>query len=795
MTHESPPSSPYRRDPRSSGSHPIVSSYDWPTLASAFSVVIINILVLADIRLPFVEPTLGFWFVVIHPVYLLYTTSIWPRSSAAERLGYSLATALILLLLGGLGINTFLPLVGVHRPLDIIPVLILADALNVALYILRRLYPAKLFWRSRLRALQREEIRFLIASVLCVAGAVLGANRLNNGAGEQVSVVTLGGITVTLLLLLLCHRQMCDGLICATLYFLSLALLLMTSLRGWYVTGHDIQLEYRVFQLTAATGHWSMLSFRNPFNACLSITILPTELARILDVANPYIYKVFFQIIFALCPVLVYTISRRYWSRTVSILAVVYFIGFPTFFTDMPFLNRQEIAFLFVSVGVLSIMNTNWSLRWRRLGLVVSSLGVELSHYSTMYLFLGTLVVAWVARQATIFVRPGWRERAGDAVSGEKTWAVMARTLSSGSLIVIASIAFLWGGLATQTVNAAVPDAESAISALIGHSDGARGGGVSYSLVSGATASSQSIINAYRKETLQSRSSSDPASYVSASVVQRYPTPAVNQPTLPLTRIGRFLSKIGIPASGLNSLVRQAAAKGEQLFVAIGLVMFLIYGRRRRQIGHEFFCLCVGSIVMVAIITVLPDLSVDYGLLRAFQEALILIAPILVIGSGALFRPLGSAWALRIVTAICLVLFVSTTGLLPQLLGGYPAQLSLANSGQYYDVYYVHPQEEAAVGWLANKPGVIPYGVQASFSSNRFAFVSPSDVLGTQVVSDIYPTMILRSSWVILGYSTVRTGLATAPYDGDLIPYVYPVAFLLNNKNLVYNNGGSEIFR
>ena len=107
----------------------------------------------------------------------------------------------------------------------------------------------------------------------------------------------------------------------ATLYLLSLALLLMTSLRGWYVTGHDIQVEYRVFQLTAAHARWDISDFHNAYNACLSITILPTELAQIVRVDSPYIYKVFFQLIFAACPVLVYAIARRYWPGPTAVLS------------------------------------------------------------------------------------------------------------------------------------------------------------------------------------------------------------------------------------------------------------------------------------------------------------------------------------------------------------------------------------------------------------------------------------------------------------------------------------------
>jgi uncharacterized membrane protein len=88
----------------------------------------------------------------------------------------------------------------------------------------------------------------------------------------------------------------------------------------------------------------------------------------------------------------------------------------------------------------------------------------------------------------------------------------------------------------------------------------------------------------------------------------------------------------------------------------------------------------MGGLVMLVLITVLPNLSVEYGILRVFQEELILVAPILVVGSVTLFRPLGNTWSLRIAMTVCVLFLISTTGLLPQVLGGYPAQLNLNNS-------------------------------------------------------------------------------------------------------------------
>ena len=140
--------------------------------------------------MPFVEPVLGFWLILAHPVYLLGTASVWRGTRAAERLGGSLCAVLLALMVGGLFLNAFLPVLGVARPLGRVPVLVLADAVIAVLCLLRRRYPPDGRWPAGLRpsgpsgpsSPSGAAARRLIAgSGLCVIVAVLGANRLNNG--------------------------------------------------------------------------------------------------------------------------------------------------------------------------------------------------------------------------------------------------------------------------------------------------------------------------------------------------------------------------------------------------------------------------------------------------------------------------------------------------------------------------------------------------------------------------------------------------------------------------------------
>ena len=566
--------------PAAPGGRPVAWHRDRAAWASAALVVAANVLAVTGYRVPFLGPALGFWFLVVHPVYLLCTTSVWGGSGWAERLGYSLGAVLLLALLGGLGLNTVLPALGVGRPLDPFPVAALADAITVALYLFRRRNPARPSWRRCLASIGPVGGRMTAGAGACVALAVLGANRLNNGAGSQVSLIALGGILV-LAFLLLCYRhRLQDEMICVTIYLLSLALLLMTSLRGWYVTGHDIQTEYLTFQLTYSHAHWDIGSYRDAYNACLSITILPTELAQVTHVFNPYVYKVFFQLMFAVCPVLSYTIARRYYPKWTSIMAVVYFIGFPTFFTDMPFLNRQEIAFLFACAAILAMTHRQWALRRRRLALIVACLGIELSHYSTMYLFLGALIVAWLAESGSRWIPQRWRGTAGaePAIAGGA--ARSSRTLSIGAVLAATVIAVGWGGVATGTIGGAVADAGAVASSLIGKTPGVRSGDVAYGLLSGSGPSAQSLLNGYRHQTMTQRAGPASAAYLPAALVARYRTPALTGPqAMPLTAAGRLLAAAGIPVDGFNTAIRQAAAGGEQLFTVIGLAAIL-FARR-----------------------------------------------------------------------------------------------------------------------------------------------------------------------------------------------------------------------
>jgi hypothetical protein len=215
-------------------------------------------------------------------------------------------------------------------------------------------------------------------------------------------------------------------------------------------------------------------------------------------------------------------------------------------------------------------------------------------------------------------------------------------------------------------------------------------------------------------------------------------------------------------------------------------------------LDSDLIGLSVASAIFVALQVVLPVLSVQYGLLRAFQQSLMFLGIFTVLGSIALFAWLPSQ-VLRVAAPILLAVlfFLSSTGVITQALGGYYPQLNLNNSGTYYDLYYTHAQEIAGIDWLNNLASQTQNGryFPVDIQADQFMFNKLGNYSSLEATSDIYPGLIMKNSYVLLGYSNVMQNQATVSYNGNLITYTYPTQFLNQQKNLVYSNGGTEIYR
>jgi len=821
-------------------------------LAVAALLVITNLMVILGVDIAWISPATAFVTIIGIPTFLLYGANPAGLARGSERLAVSAVLSIGLLMVSGLFANSVGPHLSIGSPLGGAGSITIVDLAVLGLGIWA--WPRHPEWyRISSRGPAGPGGGAVAGGAVAVALAVFGAVRLNNGAGAGVTLVALGVVLLTFAGLMLGRHQIEPGAVVATIYLLSAAILLMTSLRGWYTTGHDIQREFQVFQLTDLFGRWDMARYQDGYNACLSITILPTILGQWTRVAHPYVFKVFFQLLFALCPVMVYLLARRFVSGGMAILATMYFVAFPTFLQDMPFLNRQEIAFLFLAAGLLCLFNPDVELARRKRWFCVLAVGMVTSHYSTTYVTVAVLLTAiglrigipliWarigsVARflRTVLAGRAAWMvvlavgfglARVTDATGaivvvlgamalhwiaptvigtarehgapGCQGWLLTPPARSSalglGTIGFVAAASVLWTGPLTHTSGGITSTVSSAVAGLAGRSPASKSSDTSYSLFSTAKPSAGRLLDQYRSEA-DASSALRPASYYDAATVSQYPTPVAVPSLLPTTRLGGLAERFGVDLPGFNRVIRQGSARMLQLFIALGLLVGVFARRRTVAASADLICLAAANLFVLALQVLLPALSVDYGVLRAFQQGLLVLDVFLVVGSVALVPRFLGRWQRPTVALIALCLLASSTGFVTQLLGGYGAQLHLNNSGQYFDLYFVHPEEVAAGAWLRRSiDGPARMRIQSVVQTDRFTFPALQSLEIPATRNDILPSLVRRESYVVLGTTNVVEHQSTVSVAGDLITYRYPIGFLDANKDLLYSTAGSRVYR
>jgi hypothetical protein len=691
----------------------------------------------------------------------------------------------------GLLVNTVVPLVGTDRPLTPSVLGITWFALDAALLSWRRRIP--LVTRAELASLRQRawEARLEPAQAVGVVAlllAVVGAVRLNNGAEGHVAVVAHLLVLVALFLLLRSRGSL--GRDTWTIFLVSAALLLATSLRGWGITGHDIQAEYYVFSLTADAQHWSMDLLQNAYTACLSVTLLPTLLAEVTGLSGVVWFKVGLQVAFALVPVLLFLTFRRLVPRRLALVAVALVIAFPTFNTDMPYLVRQEIAFVFVALVLLAATEPA-AAPWFKRGLAaLFGVGVVLSHYSTTYLLLLGLGGGLVLLGLLLLVgrRRGWQRDGSPLV-----------LLHPVTLGLLAATALAWTGPVTGTGSHPLDVARDAITSVFDRSS--RDAGSSdrnFFLLGGGGPSERERLDEFVEGTLELRKE-----VPRELPLIKNPGPVDTRPDLvepdeaPVTPAGRVVEGVGLDLGALVGAARLAAALLIQGLLAVGVWTLLRnrFGRRTPgKVSLEVLCTVLGVGGALGLVVLIPRLSVEYGVLRAFLQSMLVLAPVAAVG---LWVVLG--WVRRQtptwLAAVTLLVVAVLTSVLPALFGGGPARVALANAGLYFDRYVVPDSDRLAAERIAIAPdasGQLPKVLAPRHQSIRLV---TAGVPAEEVADRTFPTLLNVNSYLFADALMTREEEDTIFYQGDRITYRYPLGQISRLMDLVYSAGDSRVYR
>ena len=171
------------------------------------------------------------------------------------------------------------------------------------------------------------------------------------------------------------------------LYGIGAGMVLMTTLAGPHLIGSDIHLEYYYAQLRAG---------RDVLQPIVDIPQGTSIITYLTD--NIWVYKVVYPLLFALVPVLLYFVFKKWFSTQQAFLASFLFIMFPAFSMELPSIARQMVAEVILAILLYLLIISNLRMRYKVPLVVVCGALLPLLHYAVGIIALILLGVGLISK-------------------------------------------------------------------------------------------------------------------------------------------------------------------------------------------------------------------------------------------------------------------------------------------------------------------------------------------------------------------------------------------------------------
>lgn len=240
------------------------------------------------------------------------------------------------------------------------------------------------------------------------------------------------------------------------------------------------------------------------------------------------------------------------------------------------------------------------------------------------------------------------------------------------------------------------------------------------------------------------------------------------------------------------SFIRTLLEFSGRFLLVIGVFFFFLYSRKRNEkiflsiIVITSLCFLVGA-------TFLPFFSDSYDLPRFYQQFLIVLSIFSPLGFFILLKHLFKQRSFLIISLFFIIYILVFLGLVYQFTGGISATMRFNNIGFEYDSRYIHSEELTSSNWFV----LNNYGGELYLDTHSqlvfFLVETSSPKMNTR--EDLLVFSIKKNSYVYSGYLNKNKNVIIKSFSHLPLSFTFPTKFLYDNKDKVYNNGGSEIFR
>ncbi len=734
--------------------------------------LIVNLLVIFNLNQFYIRAILVFIFIITIPGLLIMLCLKIRNISFWEYFVYTIGLSVSFIMFAGLAVNWILPWLNItDKPLSLWPILICFDTILLALWLVayKRNYDLKLDIRfPKFSWLDRI---FILWALCFPFMAVVGAFLLNNHGTNIVTMTMLGMIALYVLLIVIFRDKLNENVFPWALWMIGLSLLLSGWMRSWYLTGIDNSLEYYIFELTSLNGFWSINYYRNAYNAMLSLNILPIIINSLSldDIRNYFIFKFFFQIIVSTLSIILFVYFNKIFNKTISFLSVIFFVSLPMFYSGTSLGIRQQIAFLFLGLILLILFSKEILHKIKSLFFIIFGFAMIVSHYSTAYIALTILIIFTILSylQNKILNNNSRKPR-----------------ISLVILVILVIGGFLWYIQITPTgygvINFLSDSTKNMNNIFKEDLQVGNQGIIGNFLIISSQQNSQAILNEYVNVSTIDSSQKD---FIKPMMVSPYGS------GVSINKINLFMINTKFYTEFFSRII-----------LVLGAIILLLFRNRAKNyiIDEENFSiykwLSLLTLLIGGIFIVLPFFSVSYDLSRFYNQIILIVAPLTILG----FLIISDTNKKKnlfyfIISLFIIFYFLNIGGLFLTFNNNPEVSMRFANYGREYSYYSLHRGEEYSLSWITNKKDINEIRTDSKIRSRSLFLVGPDKKL--EVIPSILTTDLNKGKIFLSGYNNKINNFAWISYKSYWMPINLPTQFLNNNKNKIYNNGGSEIFK
>lgn len=363
-------------------------------LAVQFSVLGLLGLTFFGFDIPIFRQVIGFFYLTFIPGVVLLRVSKVHNLGRMRTLMYSVGLSIAFLMLIGLFINVFCPVVGISKPISMVPVVSTVSAAVIILCILSYVRDRD-FSATVLYSFNRKAILSPMTWALCALPllSIIGTYFMNQMNSNTILLILLG--TISIIPILTVFRRFPTGIYPLAIFAIALSLLFHNTLISSYLTGWDIQSEFYFASLVKANSYW-LSSIPSTINAMLSVVILAPIFSIVCSLDLVWVFKIFYPVFFSLVPLGLYEIFRKYLDDNGAFLSCFFFMSLFVFYNELPSLARQEIAELFLVLLMLLMVERGMKLTKKATFGVIFAFSLIVSHYGVSYIFMFSLLFVWV---------------------------------------------------------------------------------------------------------------------------------------------------------------------------------------------------------------------------------------------------------------------------------------------------------------------------------------------------------------------------------------------------------------